>query len=68
MCDIYEKNFILCMKQPIKNEKCKKEFDAWDTCYKSLYLSEFKNINSHTTDKERIEYSPSDIIYRMIII
>jgi hypothetical protein len=37
------------MKEPIKQDKCKKEFDAWDNCYKKLYLPEFTIMNQSTT-------------------
>jgi hypothetical protein len=49
MCDVYAKIFIYCMKEPIKQDKCKKEFDAWDNCYKKLYLPEFTIMNQSTT-------------------
>jgi hypothetical protein len=43
------------MKTPIKEDKCKKEFDTWDTCYKNAYLSEFnckkEPILEETVDK-----------------
>jgi hypothetical protein len=42
MCEIFIRNFLDCMKEPkkeIKN-KCKKEFEAWDNCYKKTYWND----------------------------
>ena len=43
MCEPFEKIFIECMKSkgPIREDKCKIEFEIWDTCYKNAYLKEF---------------------------
>jgi len=41
MCERFAKLFIECMKKPIQEDKCKKEFEVWDTCYKNAYLKEF---------------------------
>ena len=43
MCEPFEKIFIECMKGKtiIREDKCKKEFENWDTCYKNAYLKEF---------------------------
>ena len=41
MCDLFSKIFIECMKKEIKEDKCKKEFEVWDACYKNTHLSEF---------------------------
>ena len=49
MCDVFAKIYIDCMKLPIKDEKCKKEFARWEDCYKNTYLSEFKK-----TEKDKI--------------
>ena len=55
MCEVFAKMFVECMKTPIKEDKCKKEFDTWDTCYKNAYLSEFnckkEPILEETVDK-----------------
>ena len=44
MCDVYSILYIDCMKLPIKDDKCKKEFALWEDCYKNTYFSEFKKI------------------------
>ena len=59
MCDVFATIYIDCMKLPIKEDKCKKEFDRWDQCCKNTYLSEFikkdHDINNKTViDKENI--------------
>ena len=46
MCDVYAKLFVECMKTPIKEDKCKQEFESWDQCYKNAYLKEFIKVNT----------------------
>ena len=41
MCERFAKLFIECMKKSVKEDKCKKEFEQWDQCYKKAYLKEF---------------------------
>ena len=41
MCDVFIKTFMDCMKNPIKKDKCKTEFEHWYECDTNTYLQEF---------------------------
>ena len=65
MCDTLSANYIDCMKLPIKEDKCKKEFLLWDRCYKNAYLKEFSTkseiAKKEVTQDKRIEELNTDI-------
>ena len=57
MCDVFAKLFIECMKTTIKDDKdkCKKEFENWDSCYKNTYFKEFIIVLKDNDEKRSIQ-------------